>query len=407
MMMWLGAALLVVTALVFVWVPWWQRNRLSEEVSQKHLNITAFRTRLQELEADFNAGNIAESDYQSLKVELERRVLEEAESNGDVSAVDGRPSPVLVLSLSLVLIAATVGLYQQLGKGQVVVSMEQQRQLAEQLAGAEPAERIRLLEQAVQDDAEVPEYWYFLARFYMEARELAKAEQAYAKATGLVPGDAKMAAEYAQALFFIRGNQMDDSVRVQMEKAVTLDPNNLTIVGMQGVDAFQQGKYAQAISKWQQVLAAGVTGQPAASIQSGIAEAKRRLTEAGQSVPAEAVANGVSVQVSVSLSEALAAKAQPNQRVFIYARAMSGPPMPLAVVTKQVQDLPVTVTLDDSMAMMPQMKLSSFAEVELLARISTSGGANRQPGDLIGSVKNVTTKQSDKTIKILIDQVVE
>ena len=91
-----------------------------------------------------------------------------------------------------------------------------------------------------------------------------------------------------------------------------------------------------------------------------------------------------SIKVAVKLSPALAGKAAPGDTVFIFARAAQGPKMPLAIVRMQMKDLPTTVTLDDSMAMVPDMKMSSFPQLVIGARISKTGDAIPKPGDLEG-----------------------
>jgi cytochrome c-type biogenesis protein CcmH len=95
----------------------------------------------------------------------------------------------------------------------------------------------------------------------------------------------------------------------------------------------------------------------------------------------------VSIDVQVSLKGDIKTRVNPGDTVFIYAKALTGPPMPLAIVRKQVSDLPISVTLNDAMAMMPSMKLSNFKQVKVMARISKSGAAMQQKGDFIGSVE--------------------
>ncbi len=132
--------------------------------------------------------------------------------------------------------------------------------------------------------------------------------------------------------------------------------------------------------------------------------AAAKTTPGAAPVPAttdKAVTKGVTVMIS--LSDELKAKAKPEDTVFIYAKAMAGPPMPLAAQRKQVKDLPLTIVLDDSTAMMPQMKLSNFAEVKVGARVSFTGQPTAQPGDLFTEKASV---KAGETIKLVIDSVV-
>ena len=117
-----------------------------------------------------------------------------------------------------------------------------------------------------------------------------------------------------------------------------------------------------------------------------------------------AASGGAKVSGKVSVAPALAGKAAPTDVVFIFARAASGPPMPLAVLRKQVKDLPVEFALDDSMAMAPNLKLSGFAEVVVGARISRSGSATPQSGDLQGLSRPVKVGASG--VAVVIDTAV-
>jgi cytochrome c-type biogenesis protein CcmH len=110
------------------------------------------------------------------------------------------------------------------------------------------------------------------------------------------------------------------------------------------------------------------------------------------------------VRGEIRLAPALKEKAAPDDTVFIFARAAQGPRMPLAVLRKQVRDLPATFQLDDSMAMNPALKLSSVAQVVVTARVSRSGGAMPQSGDLQGESPPVAP--GAKAVSITIDQVV-
>ena len=149
----------------------------------------------------------------------------------------------------------------------------------------------------------------------------------------------------------------------------------------------------------------------ARSMESNIAEARQLGGLQGgapaKSAPAPVVAaaaGGATVRGTVSLSPALAAKAGPDDAVFIYARAAQGPRMPLAIVRKQVKDLPFTFVLDDSQSMSPEMKLSKFSEIIVGARVSKTAGATPQSGDLQGFTQKVRTGGAPVTI--VIDQII-
>ena len=109
------------------------------------------------------------------------------------------------------------------------------------------------------------------------------------------------------------------------------------------------------------------------------------------------------LMVKVSIAKSMLKNVSENDIVFIFARALKGPPMPLAAVRKQVKDLPVEVTLDDSMAMMPNMKISSFENVHVVARVSKSGSAMPQSGDLESEARVASAGQKEK-IELMINK---
>ena len=173
---------------------------------------------------------------------------------------------------------------------------------------------------------------------------------------------------------------------------MALDPDNLTALGLQGIRSFESGEYLLAISSWQAALKAiSPQSSQAQALQSGIFRARKLL---GEDLPA--------LIVEVALSPEL--EATPSQTVYVFAREWQGKPMPLAVAKLLVENLPTTVTLDDSMAMVGGLSLSSVALVEVVARVSTTGSAIPSDGDLEGSTGKLEMNNDQKLIHVIIDR---
>jgi cytochrome c-type biogenesis protein CcmH len=177
----------------------------------------------------------------------------------------------------------------------------------------------------------------------------------------------------------------------------------MTALWLGGMAKVQQGDVVTAIKLWKKLVALLPPGSESQQeIQALLAKIESEQPKVAAQPEATQKANvpGVAIDVQVSLAPELQKSASPGDTVFIYAQALSGPKMPLAIVRKQVSDLPLTVSLNDTMAMMPNMKLSNFPKVKLLARISKSGNAVSQPGDLIGVIDQValTDKGSHKIV---------
>jgi cytochrome c-type biogenesis protein CcmH len=113
---------------------------------------------------------------------------------------------------------------------------------------------------------------------------------------------------------------------------------------------------------------------------------------------------GKSISGTVKLADALSGKTAPSDTLFIFARAESGSRMPLAILKGGAKELPRSFALDDSMGMSPAVKLSETASVVVEARISRSGNAVTQPGDLVGVSKPVAPGATG--VAIVIDKVV-
>ena len=197
------------------------------------------------------------------------------------------------------------------------------------------------------------------------------------------PDEPEILVEYAEALALLHGRNLAGAPIRLVERALKIEPDNQKALTLAGSAAFEAQDYKRAIEYWQrlqkQVKPDSELGQ---ALQAGIAQA---LALAGQTEAAAAPkprgqAGAEAIRGEVKLSAALKERALPDDTVFIFARAAQGPPMPLAVIKKQVKDLPLRFTLDDTLAMAPDMKLSSFPQVVVSARVSKSGGARAQSG---------------------------
>jgi cytochrome c-type biogenesis protein CcmH len=225
----------------------------------------------------------------------------------------------------------------------------------------------------------------------------------------LVGDEPAVMLRYADALAMAQGGKIAGEPFEFIKRALELKPDDTTGLWLAGLGYEEQGQYEQAVQHWRK-LETLMQNDPASQneVRNLIARAEQKLgrTVMVETAPAKpAAASSVALKVTVSLDAALQDKVSAEDTVFIFARAMEGPPMPLAAVRKQVRDLPLTVTLDDSMAMMPQMKLSNFNEVKIGARISKSGAPRPESGDLQGEITSVKTENRE-TIQVRIDQVV-
>ena len=289
-------------------------------------------------------------------------------------------------------------------------------------AGIEPGQlepMIAKLAQRLKETPDDAQGWSLLGRSYAVLGRHAESAAAMKKALDLKPDDAQALVDYADALGMANGGTLEGEPERLIAKALAIDANNAEALALAGTIAFRKADYALALRHWEKVVAqAEPQSELATQLQAGIDEARERAglpsgprgtpnaaSPAGPSAAATAAApstaataataapstsataaaaNGGVVSGRVTLSAALRDKASPDDTVFVFARAAEGSRMPLAILRKQVKDLPLQFRLDDSMAMTPAARLSGAARVVVGARISKSGGATPQPGDLQG-----------------------
>ncbi|MDH3559402.1 MAG: c-type cytochrome biogenesis protein CcmI [Gammaproteobacteria bacterium] len=401
---WGLAGIMVMVALLFT-LPWILRSSKPLDTDLDALNTEVIKTQLAELEADLNNGRIDQTQYLAARQDLERELLVDlsgpSAGNAEVKVRGGRWAALVLMVL---IPGVTIGLYHYIGTQEIIPLLAK--------GGAAPArmptqgahsleEMVERLAERLRQEPDNAEGWAMLARSYTSLERFGDAAVAYAKAHQLAGDQAGLLADYADALVMANGREFTDQAGALLMKALETEPGNVKALWLTGHWKNQQGDYAEAIRYWQRAaeqLTPG--GEDALVIAQQISQARERLApgvvveaptprqEAATVTPAVAAADKA-ISVSVTLDPQVAAGAAAQDTVFIFARAVSGPRMPLAIVRKQVSDLPVTVTLDDSTAMAPSMKLSNFDQVVVGARISKSGTAMPQSGDLQGLVAPV------------------
>ena len=406
---WSLAAVMVMVALLFV-LPPLLRKRTVSTVSRDDLNTRVIKEQLADLEADLATGKLDKAQFDAARQDLERELLYDLAPSGEAqTATPERGGRWLTLLLIPAIPLCAVLLYQVMGSAEMIDRVQQaqtaQSQPAEAVASIE--ELVSLLAARLQQQPDDLKGWVMLARSYSIMKRYNESAAAYKNVLRLGGEDAGLLTDYADAMVMANGGIFTDESGALLTRALQLDPGNVKGLWLAGHWKNQSGAQAEALDYWQQAAARLPAGsEDAAVIAQQISEVQGQLGIAAAPAPAITTAaadnvRGALLSVHVALAPDLAAVAAAEDTVFIYARATQGSRMPLAIVRKQVKDLPVTVTLDDSMAMTPQMVLSKFDQVTVGARVSKSGGAMPQSGDLQGLVSPVST-QTTETVQITI-----
>lgn len=242
-------------------------------------------------------------------------------------------------------------------------------------------EAIARLEAELQRDPNQIDGLRLLARAYLQREQPAKARDAYARAARLAPDDPDLLAEAAEARALADPQRrFDDAAIAQLRQALQVQPMHQRARWFLGIALRQRGEHAQAAQTWEPLLAV-VDAKTAAALRPQLDAARQDAGLPPLPTPPAVPASANALQVRVAVDPALAQRMQ-GASVFVIARVPGGPPMPVAVEKHPLADLPSTITLDDADGPMPTQKLSALKEVEVFARVSRSGNAMRQEGDV-------------------------
>ncbi|HUL41239.1 MAG TPA: c-type cytochrome biogenesis protein CcmI [Burkholderiales bacterium] len=397
---WIVAAFFIAAALLLL-VPPLLRYRAGGGVSRSASNVAIYRDQLRELEADMRAGNLSAELYEQSRREIEGRLLEDLRRPDSAEAPSKKwRSAAIVLAIIIPLCA--VALYFMVGTPQALtpegaaphgLNAQQIQTMVDRLA-----ERLK----ANPDDGQG---WLMLGRSYTVLGRFQDAANAFAKAVELLPNDAEVLADYADVLATAQGGQLQGKPEELISQALKIDPNNPKALALAGTVAFNKKDYRTAVDYWERLLRLVAQEDPefARQVSASIAEARQLggLASAPRTAPvATAAPTAKGLSGVVKLAPELAGKVAPTDTVFIFARAANGPRMPLAIMRKQVRDLPITFKLDDTMAMAPEMKISNFPQLVVGARVSKSSNAMPQAGDLQGMSGTVTNGAAGITVLI-------
>jgi cytochrome c-type biogenesis protein CcmH len=237
----------------------------------------------------------------------------------------------------------------------------------------------------LQKEPDNAQGWAMLGRSYMMLGRHAEAVAPLERLVALQPGDAQALADLADAKAMAAGRVLTGEPEKLIARALAADPKNLKALALAGTIAFERGQFALAVQHWEgAIAAAGGENELVANLRAGVAEARQRGGLPGAAPAAPVAAASASVSGRVTLAAALVSQAAPTDTLFVFARPAEGSRMPLALLRAQVKDLPLEFSLDDRLAMNPAARLSSAKQVVIGARISKSGQAMPQPGDLQG-----------------------
>jgi cytochrome c-type biogenesis protein CcmH len=419
---WSTIALLLGGALLFVLPP---LLRPPARTQAGPSPLTVYREQRAQADAELAQGTLTTGQHAQALEELQGRVIDEVGDTPDPADVQpGRlPSLASVVAAALLLPAAALTLYGLLGNPAALAPLAP----ASPGAGNAPhtmsrdqmEEMVERMAEKLEKSPTDAEGWHMLARSYVAIGRLPEAAQAYDRASTLAPKDPQVLADYADTLAMVNGRNLEGRPTELVMAALKIDPAHPKALSLAGTAAFNRGEFATAAATWEKLLATlPRDSDQARSVSASIAQAQAAATKVPQpsvagarpqvdaaTTAAPAATGTRDIEGRVTIADALKPRLAPGTTLFVFARAVDGPRMPLAIVKVGAGQFPYQFKLDDSSAMAPQFKLSGQTTVMLGARISRSGNATPESGDLMGTLGPV--KVGSRDIKLVIDKVVE
>lgn len=416
LLFWVLAALLTAAALYSLLRPMIRQSEQSDTARENSL-VAIYSERLLQLEQQHQRGELDADQLTAARAELEASLALELPEQGNRaknSSVTNRKIVPALVGVTIPLLA--VFLYLVLGMPQAIDGTPDQGSANTPMLSID--EMVMRLEQRLQINPDDTQGWIMLGRSYAALNQFEKARDAYLEAVKREPANAEVLFNLAEVTAALQNQSLAGEAETYLNLGLQLDPQSRRGRWLQGILAYQQNNPEKAVELWEQLLAEGDNAQEKellkrfiqqvkGSTPDGVVAETPAVTASSESAaPAtSSEAEGPQVTVDVRLANDLASRVSNTDTLFVYAKAASGPPMPLAIVRKTAGELPLQVTLDDTQAMMAQMKLSSFDQVIINARISKTGNATPSPGDLQGVSQPVNPAQNP-AVNIVIDSVV-
>ena len=394
----LGIALCV--AVVFLWVLLRERKPVTQ-ASQAKANAKVYRDQILDLDREHDSGHISDEEWQQSRDELSLRLLEDTAAVDDPAAKTEKPAIWTAVVLAVALPLGSMGMYMWVGQPEALNPLA--LKTPDQVDPKDLTKMAQTLAEKLQDKPDNLQGWVMLGRTYRTLENFDAALRAYDSALKLSDDD-DLKLERIEVIAMQRQGQFEGEPWNVIREVLQRDPQHFGALLTAGSASYAEGKFADALKYWEQARKPLDANNPdLQGLESAIATVRERLGMPPAKA-APAAASGLNVTGQVNLSASLKSKVSPNDVVFIYATPANGDRMPLAIFKTTVSQLPFNFTLDDSTAMAPDRKLSAAGEVMVKVRVTKSGNAMPQSGDLSGSLGPV--KVGAKGLKLEIkDQI--
>lgn len=390
--LWVFIGLFLVAALCWVWLPFFFSKKSLSTTSRLEENKQAYWERKKELEDELSQGNISQASFNARMEELSLSALQDMKSDQGDTPVTATTLPLWwPLSITVIVLSTSIFTYSTVGYTPSKEELARQQQ--EQLQKKQLTSEIIALEKKTKSSSARSQDWFSLGYLYIESGDYGKAVNAFNEVQSLIGEHAEVLGAKAQAMYYAEGEQLTDSVNAIVKRSLALDPVDPATNILLGMHNYKSGNFAVSTKHWQRVMRSSRDDVNKSALLQSIRAAQQQ---------AGITAEDYQISVNVDLSSQMQSYAQATDTVFIYAHAPEQR-MPLAIHRTTVDQLPVSVSLNDQKAMSPIASLSSVDQVIVKAIVSKAGQAGMQVGDLFAQSEVIETLDNQQ-VQLTIDQ---
>jgi cytochrome c-type biogenesis protein CcmH len=400
----IAVAASLIVALILVW-PLLSKKHQANIIKRDQVNLQSAVTRLVELKQELKEGQITAEQFEKYQLDIETVTAEDLNASNSSTATHGKGNTIVASSVVLIVLLASIFIYQKNGFKQEF-EVAQQQLAVENSKQAETDKILSTVENFIKENPEDIESRVILAQVYIEEERFSDAAAIYRELYDINPEEPDVLVNYAEALARSHGNRLIGKPTDLLNEALQLAPNHGRALWLAGFAEQQAENNEQALKHWKHLLAGIEEGSEIyQKVVTIIAETEKSKSTSTPTTLVQGDGVGTAaIEVMVTLAPEIADKLNSDTTLFVFARASEGPPMPLAVHRGTAKDLPLKVTLDDNMAMIPKMSLSNFPSVVIGARLSSNGQPQGQAGDLEGFSEIINVLENS-SLELVIDSI--
>ncbi|QWD86648.1 c-type cytochrome biogenesis protein CcmI [Polynucleobacter paludilacus] len=385
------ALCILLLSLAFLLRPLFFRKQAAN-TSRRQMNAAIYREELDKLELDRQAGEMDATNYEMAHAELRQRLFQDTQEVDDQASFGSIKKTITFVCLSIFLLSSGIYFYQ----GDAVKVAEENAK--HQVSQADVEKMVSEFAAKLEKDPTNLKGWAMLARSYRVMGRNADALKAYERAGPYLDNQAELLADYADLLATNASGNFAGKPHQLIAQALKLDPNNLLALWLAGSDAFSTNQFQLAVQNWEKIVKQlPPQSEEARAVLNSIAEARAK-----GHLPVPLAVAGKGVSGVITITPELASRIKPDELLMVIARK-PGERMPVAVLKTPVSAFPIRFTLDDSLAMNPAALISQQSEVTVEVRISKTGMAKAEAGDLLSGQQ--TVKVGSSNIRLTVDQV--